>query len=111
MLMMLAVVIEGPPQSFGQANFWRPVEGGAKAAEIAVVVANINGGAIGRKRNQLAGAAAIQLHQHIGQLFQANDFAMAEVEDLPIGLRSRRQKQGLDRVVDKIKIAALPAVA
>src|SRR6516225_2575470 len=110
--MVRSIIFERLLQSLLECHLGLPTECFVDLAKVAVIVANIDGLPIVRKRNEFVVATAVEFCQQCSQFFQADALAVAQVEHLTIcSIARSRAKQRIDYVGHEIEIASLLSVA
>src|SRR6267142_5177234 len=109
---MIAVVGEARRQSLPQGDLGPPTQLGPNLVVIPVVISDIDGFALGRKRHNLEMRAGSKFDERLRQLPKADDFLVSKVVDVSVGAGIHsREKERLNDVVDIIEIPQLVAVA
>ena len=97
---MFSVKIERAVQTFAQRYLRLPSQDRADAAEIGVIIPDVNSFAIRRVRARDELAAAVRFDQQLRKLLQTDDAFAAQIEYLTIrGLACSGEQKGVNRVV------------
>src|SRR5262249_17231975 len=89
-----------------------PPQGGFNLEVLAVEAPDIDALFVIREGNEAVAAAAVDLDHKLDELFKADGLVAAEVEDLALALvRDCREKQGVDDIVDVVKVPDLAAIS
>src|SRR5581483_5964095 len=79
---------------------------------IGVVVADVDRLSLAREGDEAEGPAAVDLHQELRQVLQADRRSGAQIQHLPErAVVRRRQQERVDAVLDVVEVAQLRAVA
>src|SRR2546427_8840533 len=109
---MCPAILQRPRQPILERDLRRPAKRLVDLAQVAVVITNIDGRAVGWKCNELVVPAAVQANKQSRQFLQADMLAVTQVEDPTFGRRcGGGEQQCLDYIVNEIEVATLAAIA
>ena len=108
----LVIVLKGSGETLFQAEARIPIQGGAYFTVIGVIVPDVYGLAIFRKRNDLILSFPMHFDHESRQVFQVDTFGTAEIVNLAVALLGQRgHEHGVGHIVNVVEIPHLQPVS